>query len=109
MGDKLTKIIGGHAMAIRDFNKTKKNHGGKYAKLYDHCKLRLSLFVLILCLFFVRIAITMKEFGENDNGGKDSMCWHNRQKDWYNAERRFIFASPNSQVKNKWISVISNR
>jgi len=37
----------------------------------------------------------MKEFGENDNNGKDSMQWNNREKDWYNAERRFIFAAPN--------------
>jgi hypothetical protein len=37
--------------------------------------------------------ITGKEFGRNDNEGHDSMQWKNREIDWYNAERRFIFAS----------------
>lgn len=78
---KTTRIISGHAMAIRDFKKTKT---GKVAKLNDH-------------------AITKKEFGENDNNGRDSMQWHNREKDWYNAERRFIFAAPTKAARTKWI------
>ena len=36
----------------------------------------------------------MKEFGHGDRNGKDSMTWAVREKDWYNAERRFIFAAP---------------
>ena len=37
--------------------------------------------------------ITHKEFGEDDNEGHDAAQWKNRAKDWYNAERRFIFAT----------------
>jgi len=71
-------------MAIRDFSKGRQ---GKQAKLYDR-------------------SITQKEFGQEDNNGKDSMKWHNRQKDWYNAERRFIFAAPSQQLKSKWINCV---
>lgn len=39
--------------------------------------------------------ILNKDFGQNDNNGKDSMKWSNRAKDWYNSERRFIFACKN--------------
>ena len=39
--------------------------------------------------------ILEKDFGENDNNGKDSMKWSNRVKDWYNSERRFVFACKN--------------
>lgn len=53
-------------------------------------------------------AVTNKEFGKQDNHGKDSMTWHNRVYDWYNAERRFIFAAPNKKAMNKWISLIEN-
>ena len=49
---KTTKIIGGHGMAIRDFCKTSRK--GEYAKLNDH-------------------SVTMKEFGQHDNNGLDSM------------------------------------
>jgi len=83
--NKKTKIIGGHAMAIRDFSKSRQ---GKHAKLYDR-------------------SIVSKEFGQDDNNGKDSMCWKNRQKDWYNAERRFIFAAPNDRLKATWIKQIA--
>ena len=38
-------------------------------------------------------SITEKEFGKNDNSGHDSALWRNREIDWYNAERRFIFAA----------------
>ena len=41
---------------------------------------------------FVYLAITGKEFGADDNDGQDAATWKNRQKDWYNAERRFVFA-----------------
>ena len=37
------------------------------------------------------------------------MQWRNREKDWYNAERRFIFASPSSQMKTKWIKLITRQ
>lgn len=71
-------------MAIRDFSKSRQ---GKHAKLYDR-------------------SIASKEFGQNDNNGKDSMCWKNRQKDWYNAERRFIFGAPNNKLKVNWIKKV---
>ena len=44
-GDKKTKVIGGHAMVVRDFTRIKRHYGGKYAKLNNH-------------------AITAKEFGK---------------------------------------------
>ena len=34
------------------------------------------------------------------------MTWQNREKDWYNAERRFIFAAPNLRQRDKWIDLI---
>lgn len=34
-----------------------------------------------------------KEFGADDRDGKDSQTWRNREVDWYNAERRFIFSA----------------
>lgn len=34
------------------------------------------------------------------------MRWHNREKDWYNAERRFIFSAPNQKMLSKWITLI---
>ena len=34
------------------------------------------------------------------------MQWHNREKDWYNAERRFIFSTPNPKMLRKWITLI---
>ena len=52
------------------------------------------------------IDILAKEFGEEDNNGQDSMTWHNREKDWYNAERRFIFAVPNERQRSKWLDLI---
>jgi hypothetical protein len=55
------------------------------------------------------LAITLKEFGKEDNNGLDSMQWHNREKDWYNAERRFIFAAPSAQMKAKWINLITKQ
>lgn len=57
-------------------------------------------------LYDLCTAITKKEFGKDDNNGKDSMIWKNRQKDWYNAERRFIFASATEKAKDKWIKHI---
>lgn len=72
-------------MAIRDLNKKKIE--GKHAKLHDS-------------------SITQKEFGKDDNNGQDSMQWHNREKDWYNAERRFIFSSPDPKMLKKWITLI---
>eukprot|EP00351_Strombidinopsis_sp_SopsisLIS2011_P003305 CAMPEP_0116872464 /NCGR_PEP_ID=MMETSP0463-20121206/3221_1 /TAXON_ID=181622 /ORGANISM="Strombidinopsis sp, Strain SopsisLIS2011" /LENGTH=63 /DNA_ID=CAMNT_0004512725 /DNA_START=1672 /DNA_END=1863 /DNA_ORIENTATION=+ len=44
-------------------------------------------------------AITDKEFGAGDEGGKTSMTWENRARDWYNAERRMIFAFHNPIIK----------
>ena len=79
--------MGGHGMPIRDLNKNKSDR--KFAKLHDQ-------------------SIAAKEFGKDDNNGHDSMQWHNREKDWYNAERRFIFASPNKRMLKKWINLIEN-
>ena len=37
------------------------------------------------------------------------MTWHNREKDWYNAERRFIFAAPNDKQRIKWMNQIMKK
>ena len=31
------------------------------------------------------------------------MTWHNREKDWYNAERRFIFAADTAKSRSRWL------
>ena len=34
------------------------------------------------------------------------MMWKNREKDWYNAERRFIFAASTKDARNEWIETM---
>ena len=58
------KVVGGHGIAVRDTKRGRINR-----------------------------EVTSKEFGEGDKEGKESIMWKNREKDWYNAERRFIFAT----------------
>lgn len=74
-------------MVVRDFKKTP-TAAGTFAKLNNP-------------------EIIFKEFGQQDNNGLDSMTWHNREKDWYNAERRFIFAAPNRFQRAEWIKLIT--
>ena len=50
--------------------------------------------------------IVCKEFGANDNEGHDAALWKNREKDWYNAERRFIFATKTTKRRDKWIEEV---
>ena len=50
--------------------------------------------------------ICSKEFGADDNEGHDAMIWKNRERDWYNAERRFIFATKFPKRRNKWIEEV---
>ena len=69
-------------MAIRDNKKGKEEH-----KLHN-------------------IDITAKEFGADDNNGKDAAMWKNREKDWYNAERRFIFATHKKVERKNWIDKV---
>ena len=52
------------------------------------------------------LEITEKEFGADDNEGHDAALWKNRERDWYNAERRFIFATKTSKKRDKWISKV---
>lgn len=54
------------------------------------------------------LAITSKEFGKGDGDGKQSMTTTNRQIDWYNAERRFIFACLTAKEKNRWMEEINS-
>ena len=51
--------------------------------------------------------ITDKDFGKEDNEGKDAILWKNRMKDWYNAERRFVFAAPNGKMMKEFVEKIS--
>lgn len=39
------------------------------------------------------VGLVDKEFGSDDKMGKEAQIWQNREIDWYNAERRFIFSS----------------
>ena len=75
-------VIGGHGIAIRDTRKGDR----KYHKLNSNGKYSHLRFMIGF------LEITEKDFGKGDNNGKDSVMWKNREKDWYNAERRFIFA-----------------
>ena len=50
--------------------------------------------------------ITKKEFGQDDKNGRESATWKNREKDWYNAERRFIFATNTKAERKEWIKNI---
>jgi len=42
-------------------------------------------------------------------GGKDSQQWKNREVDWYNAERRFIFSAASKAEMNTWLKYFSNQ
>ena len=50
--------------------------------------------------------ITHKEFGAGDKNGHDAATWSNREIDWYNAERRFIFAAKTENLRRKWIEEV---
>lgn len=58
--------------------------------------------------YVIILAITSKEFGKDDGDGKWSMTTTNRQIDWYNAERRFIFACLTAKQKNRWMEEINS-
>lgn len=45
-----------------------------------------------------------KDFGTED--GKGDATWKNREMDWYNAERRFIFSTPSQEESKKWQAAI---
>ena len=81
--EKVSKVVRGHLMAVRDKRRATimQNH------LYDK-------------------SITGKEFGADDNDGKDAATWKNRQSDWYNAERRFVFACKTTKERDKWVEKI---
>ena len=84
------KVVKGHAMIIRDSKrKTITEVDGKKVLLNNS-------------------DVHDKEFGDNDKAGKESMTWKNRERDWYNAERRFIFACESKQEMKKWIKNFNN-
>jgi hypothetical protein len=39
----------------------------------------------------------------------DAMTWKNRERDWYNAERRFIFACETKKEADKWIANLGKK
>lgn len=81
-------------MAIRDLNiGTMKEH-----KLESHGKAKVMINSFL--------DIVEKEFGKDDKQGVEAQTWKNREKDWYNAERRFIFAAKDPQTRDKWIKLI---
>ena len=50
-----------------------------------------------------------KEFGKQDNRGMDSMKWINREKDWFNAERRHIYALQTPLERDEIIDLIKKQ
>ena len=80
---KRTKVIVGHAIAVRDdIAGSQRDH-----RLYNK-------------------KIIEKEFGADDKDGKEAVQWKNRVKDWYNAERRFIFATKTEHQRQRWLDEI---
>ena len=48
-----------------------------------------------------------KEFGEaQGRREKQTYTWSNRQNEWYNAERRFIYACRNEPERRQWLKQI---
>ena len=77
-------------MAIRDLNiGTMKEH-----KLESHGKAKVMINSFL--------DIVEKEFGKDDKQGVEAQTWKNREKDWYNAERRFIFSTPTKKEVDEW-------
>ena len=52
------------------------------------------------------LAIYDKEFGQD---GKGSQTWRNREIDWFNAERRFVFACPTKAECVRWKTQINSK
>lgn len=44
---------------------------------------------------------------QKEFGAKQSSTWKNREIDWYNAERRFIFATSSRAETLKWMKKIN--
>jgi hypothetical protein len=49
-------------------------------------------------------AIPFKEFGQNDKNGTESQTWKNRELDWFNTERRFIFGCKTKAEMERWVN-----
>ena len=47
-----------------------------------------------------------KEFGQRDQGGQTSQTWRNREIDWYNAERRFLFSAKTEKEAFKFMQKV---
>lgn len=53
--------------------------------------------------------ILNKEFGDGVmtyHGLQSAYTWTNRQNEWYNAERRFIFSCKSEKERKKWMTAI---
>ena len=83
--------MGGHAMAIRDSVPK-----GSVLKRSSSMASQVS-----------SSEILDKEFGKNDNQGAESQTWRNREIDWYNAERRFLFSAPTRAEAEHWFKVFA--
>eukprot|EP00347_Sterkiella_histriomuscorum_P022149 403331507 len=84
--DKVNRIVRGHLMPVRDFNLGDQ----KQAYLEDQ-------------------RILNKQFGEKQQGTdfkfiqNNVSAWSSRQQDWYNSERRIIFATTSEFDRQQWI------
>jgi len=45
--------------------------------------------------------------GRNLIDFKDLVWWSGREKEWYTSEKRLLFATPNIQERNRWVTVLS--
>ena len=80
-------MVKGHLIAVRDSNQgtARKHH------LEDQ-------------------SILQKKFGDYVEQGKKSVSavkWSTRNVDWYNSERRFIFACKSKEQRKKWMRLLA--
>jgi len=88
---KITRIVEGHLMPFRDTSGSRKKRTG----------------------FIENEVLLKKEFGEDINTKNFRMTmirpkssWSKREVDWFNAERRFVFACYNEKERKYWIQNI---
>ncbi|CDW87864.1 UNKNOWN [Stylonychia lemnae] len=89
--DKVNRIVKGHLMAIRDYN------------LGDQKKTYLEDFSML-----------EKNFGDrkrniNIDFITNASSWTNRAIDWYNSERRLVFATTSEEQREAWMGYFKGK
>lgn len=85
---RITRIVEGHLMPFRDTSGSRKKRSG----------------------FVENEQLLRKEFGQDISTGnfkmsaiKSKNSWSKRELDWFNAERRFVFACYNEHERQYWL------